>query len=82
MEHALDISAWQGVISARTFINFHESIANVFLRSSYTSWDSFKLNRDKCFVQNLEAAYKSNARIGVYHYSQALSETEAIAEAR
>mgnify|MGYP002522905149 CR=1 FL=1 len=82
MEHALDISAWQGVISARTFINFHESISNIFLRSSYTSWDSFSLHRDKCFVQNLEAAYKSNARIGVYHYSQAISETEAIAEAK
>jgi hypothetical protein len=57
-------------------------IPGVIIRCSYTSQKSFSLHKDKCFEQNIVNAYKAGMKIGVYHYSQAVSETEAIQEAR
>lgn len=79
MEKAIDISAWQGTVSTGNFQK--TGIKITFLRSSYTSWNSFSLHKDKVFDANIKAAYKANKRIGIYHYSQALNEAEAIKEA-
>lgn len=78
----IDISAWQGVVSVDTFKNMKSYIPGVIIRCSYTSQKSFSLHEDKCFKQNIANAYKAGMKIGVYHYSQAVSESEAIKEAR
>ena len=77
----IDISAWQGVIPSSVFHNNAESIPAVILRASYTTQRGFNLHKDKCFDKNIKNAYKANLAIGVYHYSQAISETEAVKEA-
>lgn len=79
MEKAIDISAYQGTV---VVANFQKTgIKPTILRSSWTSWDSFKVHKDKVFDANIKAAYKAGKKIGIYHYSQALSETEAVKEA-
>lgn len=83
MEKVIDISAWQGAIPVSVFQLHHIDVPNVILRCSYTSQNGFNLHKDKCFDQNIKNAYKANQKgIGAYHYSQAVSETEAIEEAK
>lgn len=77
----IDISAWQGKVATETFMKNKESIPFVILRCSYTSLKSFSLHEDKCFDYNIRAAYNAGVKIGIYHYSQATSETEATKEA-
>lgn len=81
LEKAIDISAWQGEVSTETFQRNRDSIPNVFVRTSYTSWSEFACHKDKYLVHNIENAYRANLRLGAYHYSQAISETEAEKEA-
>ena len=77
----IDISAWQGTISAATFQKIKAEAPYVILRCSYTSLKKFKLNEDSVFAKNVKAAYKAGIKIGIYHYSQATSEAEAKKEA-
>lgn len=82
MEKVIDISAWQGVVPVEVFQRHHDDIPGVIIRSSYTSQSGFNLHKDKCFDGNIKNAYKANQKgIGAYHYSQAISETEAVKEA-
>lgn len=83
MEKCIDISAWQGTVSQKTFERIKKSgVPCVILRCSYTSQKSFSLHEDKVFDANIKAALAAGMKVGVYHYSQAISETEAIQEAR
>ena len=79
---AIDISAYQGVISAETFRKMKGAIPSVVIRCSYTKQKSFNMYKDKCFEQNITNAHKAGMNTGVYHYSQAVSESEAISEAK
>lgn len=81
MKTCIDISAWQGEVSVNAFMK--TGLKNIILRSSYTSQSGFNLHKDKAFDHNITAAYKAGIKnLGIYHYSQAISETEAIREAR
>lgn len=82
MERCIDISAWQGTVSTGTFQRNRDDIPSVYVRASYTSQSEFKCHKDKYFAHNIENAYRANLKLGAYHYSQAVSETEAIAEAK
>lgn len=82
MERCIDISAYQGAVSVNALLQMRETIPNIIVRCSYTTGNSGKQYVDMCFKQNITNAYKANLRIGVYHFSQAISETEAINEAR
>lgn len=78
----IDISAYQGNVKAGVFQQNSKDIPYVILRCSYTAWrDKFTMYEDKCFQYNIKAAIKAGVKIGIYHYSQAISETEAIKEA-
>lgn len=78
----LDISNWQGVVSKDTFIKNKSKIPFVILRCSYTSFSGkFQMYEDKAFEKNFVHAYKAGLRVGVYHYSQARTESEARKEA-
>lgn len=81
MRKGIDISNWQGVVAESVFRKNKGSIPCVILRSSYTSTSSFTLSEDKSFDSNIKNAHKAGVAIGVYHFSQAKSETEAIKEA-
>lgn len=78
-QKAIDISAWQGAVSVSNFQK--TGIPIIVLRSSWTHQGSFKLDIDKVFKNNAKNAYKANKRLGIYHYSQAISESEAKKEA-
>ena len=81
MKQCIDISAWQGEVSVGTLMK--SGIPAIVLRSSYTSQKGFSLHKDKVFDHNIKNAYKAGMKdLGIYHYSQAISETEAIREAR
>ena len=82
MVEGIDISAWQGAVPQAVFAKMKGKIPDVWIRCSYTSWGSFTLHEDKYFDANVKAALAAGMRVGVYHYSQAVSETEAIREAR
>lgn len=79
MEKCIDISAWQGKVSVADFQK--TGINNVILRSSYTTQSAFKMYEDKVFDNNIKNAYKAHKKIGIYHYSQATTATEAKKEA-
>lgn len=78
-QKAIDISAWQGTVSVGNFQK--TGIKPIILRSSYTTWEGFNLRKDKVFEANVKAAYKAGRSVGIYHYSQAISVSEAIKEA-
>lgn len=81
MNKCIDISAWQGNVSQDTFARNRASIPCVIIRSSYTTQQKFTLNKDKCWENDVKNAAAAGMNIGVYHYSQAISESEAIREA-
>lgn len=77
----IDTSAWQGVVPVSTWQKNRPKIPMCILRSSWTAQDSFRLSKDKSFDANIKNAYKGGLKVGIYHYSQAISETEARKEA-
>lgn len=82
LKKVIDISAWQGNISVDDFKKAKvDGVTGVILRSSYTTQKSFTLNKDKAFENNIKNAKKAGLPVGVYHYSQAISEDEAKKEA-
>ena len=78
----IDISNWQGKVPTKVFEKNKSDIPIVFLRCSYTETSQFVLHEDKSFRSNMRTASKAGMSIGVYHFSQAISETEAIKEAK
>lgn len=79
----IDISAWQGKISTENFKRIYESgIKHIILRSSYTSQKGFSMYKDSVFDTNIKRATNVGFKIGVYHYSQAISVKEAEREAK
>lgn len=82
LKKVIDISAWQGNISVDNFKKAKaDGVTGVILRSSYTTQGSFTLNKDKVFENNIKNAKAAGLPVGVYHYSQAISEAEAKKEA-
>ena len=78
----IDISNWQGPVSKDVFKKNKPKIPCVILRSSVTLWkDKFTIEKDKSFEKDIKAAHAAGMAIGIYHYSQAKSEAEAIKEA-
>lgn len=78
----IDISAWQDKTSVDVFKKNKASIPCVILRSSVTRWkDKLTIEKDKQFENSIKCAHKAGMQIGIYHYSQAKNEAEAIKEA-
>lgn len=82
-DKCLDLSAWQGELSVDWFKSKKSAgYTSVILRSSYTKGQqSFTLRKDAVFDHNIKNAYKAGMNIGIYHFSQMLSESEAKKEA-
>lgn len=82
-DKCLDLSAWQGELSVDWFKTKKAAgYKSVILRSSYTKGQqTFTLRKDSVFDHNITNAHKAGMNIGVYHFSQMLSESEAKKEA-
>ena len=83
LNKVIDISAWQGQITKSNFKKaMKDGVKAVILRSSYTTQVGFNLHKDKVFAYNYKKAIAAGLPIGVYHYSQATTVSEAKKEAQ
>lgn len=76
----IDVSQWQG-----PNVNWHavkeDGIDFVILRAGYRGYGTGKLVIDDTFVQNYRGAKAAGLSVGLYFFSQAINEQEAIDEA-
>lgn len=70
----IDISVWQGNFDFKKAVS--EGVEFVILRGAYS------LSKDKNFENNYNNAKNSNLNIGIYQYSMATTEEEALKEAK
>lgn len=78
----LDLSNHQGKLSKKYFTKIKkQGYKSVILRSSYTEGSQFKQHEDLAFSTNVLNAHKAGLNIGVYHFSQAKTKSEASKEA-
>lgn len=76
----IDISTWQGEINFNAVKK--SGVDFVIIRLGARGEETGKLIIDDQFNRNIEAAGKAGLNIGVYFYSQAITEVEAIEEAK
>lgn len=75
----VDISEMNGEIS---FSEVAESgISFAMIRAGYRGYTEGGIYQDECFEQNIRGALDAGLQTGVYFYSQAISEEEAVEEA-
>ena len=70
----IDISVWQGNFDFKKAIS--EGVEFVIIRGAYS------LNKDRNFENNYNNAINNNLSIGIYQYSMAETEEEALKEAK
>lgn len=74
----IDISSHNGEIE---WDKVAENTDFAIIRAGYRGYGSGEIAEDKLFKENIKAAEKENIPIGVYFYSQAITEAEAQEEA-
>ena len=80
----MDISRYQGVISVKNWKTLKEEygIEFAFIRAGYRGYGAGgSLNEDTCCVRNIRNASRAGVAVGIYYFSQAISEDEAVEEA-
>ena len=75
----LDVSQFQGEVDWQAVAD--AGIKHAMLRVGYRGYGSGKLVVDECFEQNIQGATEAGIEVGVYFFSQAISEQEAHEEA-
>lgn len=75
----IDISKWQDTIDWKKAKAAGVKFA--FIRCGYTNLSKFNMHKDERFDQNIEGAYAAGVKVGIYYFSQAISESEAQKEA-
>ena len=79
IHHGIDVSEWQKKIN---WTKVRESgVEYAIIRVGYRKVRTGQLREDKYWKRNIEAAQSAGIKIGVYFFSQAVTEREAIAEA-
>ncbi len=78
-ENGIDVSEHQGEIDWESVAG--AGIDFAFLRIGYRGYTEGNMYPDARFEENYEAARAAGIRVGVYFYSQAVSESEAAKEA-
>lgn len=76
----IDVSEWQGGIDWKAVKA--DGVDYAFIRAGATTSSSFDLKTDSKFDMNIEGAKSAGVARGVYWYSQATNEEEAVAEAK
>ncbi len=75
----IDVSKWNGTIDWNAVKN--SGISYVIVRSGYRGSSAGKLIEDPYFDSNMKGATAAGLKVGVYFYSQAIDEVEAVEEA-
>ena len=75
----IDVSYWQGNINWKAVAD--SGIDFAILRVGYRGYSSGKMFEDSTFARNARGAMANGIKIGVYFYSAAITEDEAIQEA-
>ena len=75
----VDVSYYQGDIDWEKVAG--QGIEFAFIRAGYRGYEQGTLNVDDKFKENLSGALKAGIDTGVYFFSQAISEEEAVEEA-
>lgn len=76
----IDVSSHQGWIDWQAVAE--SDVDYAMLRCGYRGYSQGETNQDEYFAYNLESATAVGLDVGVYYFSQALTEAEAIAEAQ
>lgn len=75
----IDVSEHNGEIDWEQVAQ--DGIDFVYIRAGYRGYGSGKLMEDKFFAQNIEGAKAAGLSVGVYFFTQAVNEAEAVEEA-
>ncbi|MCH5337271.1 MAG: glycoside hydrolase family 25 protein [Acetatifactor sp.] len=76
----IDVSKFQGAIDWSKVAG--DGVEYAFIRVGYRGWGSSgRLVEDEYFEANMQGALKAGIKVGVYFYSQAITEEEAVEEA-
>ena len=75
----IDVSVFQGDIDWKKVKE--DGIEYAFIRVGYRGWGSGKIVYDEKFEYNIQQALANGIKCGVYFYSQAINEAEAVEEA-
>ena len=75
----MDISSFNGEIDWEKVKE--QGIGFVIIRCGYRGYTSGALVEDSCFVRNISEANKAGVKVGVYFFTQAVNEVEAVEEA-
>lgn len=75
----IDVSSHQGEIDWEQVAA--DGVEFVFIRAVYRGYGSGKLVEDEMFETNVEGALSAGLKVGVYVYSQAITEEELLEEA-
>lgn len=75
----IDVSSYQDTIDWKQVKE--AGIDFAMIRLGYRGYVSGKLDLDNCFLENMEGALNEGIPVGVYFFSQALTEEEAVEEA-
>lgn len=76
----IDVSKFQGAIDWGKVAG--DGVEFAFIRVGYRGWGSSgRLVEDEYFEKNIQGALKAGIKVGVYFYSQAITEEEAVEEA-
>lgn len=83
--HAIDVSKWNNQ-NTDGAIDWNQvkkdGIESVIIRCAYRGYgDAGTLSDDPYFEENIEGALAAGLKVGVYVYSQAINEEEAVEEA-
>ena len=80
IRHGIDVSKWQGSIDWEKVK--HAGYDFVIIRMGYRGYGkSGELAIDEMFYRNIQGAQAAGMDVGVYFFSQAINETEALEEA-
>ena len=75
----IDVSKWNGNIDWAAVKN--SGVSYVIIRCGYRGMDTGALIEDPRFRQNIQGATSAGLKVGVYFFSQAINEVEAVEEA-
>lgn len=75
----IDVSKWNGKIDWTAVKN--SGISYVIIRCGYRGSSEGKLIADSRFTENIQGANAAGLKVGIYFYSQAIDEIEAVEEA-
>ena len=75
----IDISKWNGKVDWEAVKN--SGVSYVIIRCGYRGSSNGKLYEDQRFEENIKGATKAGLKVGVYFFTQATDEVEAIYEA-